>query len=172
MLPTDPWPAWILFAAALVQTVAAIIQVGQSRRRPGTARAGTGVSTGVRFGLAALVLEFGGWLAARQFTDGPFLVRVGVFAPAILLGGIAFFRCLGNLLASPAPPPPPRRHNVPLDPRKIGAWHTVERQEQERYERALEESRQSPSLVFSLVLGAAGALAVVGTSLQLAGVLS
>jgi hypothetical protein len=168
MLPTDPWPAWILFAAALVQTAAAVIQLTQSGSGRRTA---TGVHAGVRVGLAALVLEFGAWLATRVLPGDADLVRMGVYAPAAVAGCVAFLMCLGALLTTPPAPAPPRERNAPLDPRKLEAWHAVRQTDRERYERELAESQRTPSLVFSLVLGAAGGLAVVATSLELAGIL-
>lgn len=172
MAPTDlPLPAWILFAAAIIQTTAAVIQVAQGRRPRTSTATGAGVGPGVRFGLAALVLEFGGWLVARELADDLVLARAGVFAPAVVAGAVAFLRCLGDLLTTPPPPPPPPLRNAPIDPAKRDIWHAITREDNERYERALAASRRSPALAFSLVLGAAGGLAVVYTSLVLGGVL-
>jgi len=170
VLPSDPWPAWVLFAAAIIQTIAAVIQVTQGGQRSGT-RTGPGISAGVRCGLAALVLEFGGWLAARALPDDLGPVRAAVFAPAVLVGGAAFLMCLRSLLATPPTPAPPRRRNAPLDPRYLGALRAAGQADEERYERELAESRHTPGRVLSLVLGAAGGIAVVATSLELAGVL-
>ncbi|SDH82632.1 hypothetical protein SAMN05192558_105231 [Actinokineospora alba] len=167
-MPTDFWPAWISFAAALIQTTAAIIQVNQGRR--GSTAIGPGVSTGVRYGLAALVLELGGWLVARSFDSGPSWVAPAAFAPAVVLGVAAFLKCLRELLTTPPAPERPRPVNAPLNPNHLGLAQRVMDDREREYQRELRESRLTGAQALSLMLGAAAGLAVAYTSVFLSGV--
>jgi hypothetical protein len=168
-MPTDFWPAWISFGAALIQTTAAIIQVKQGSR--GATAIGPGVSPGVRFGLAALVFELGGWLVVRNVDNGPPWLGLAAFAPAVALGVATFLKCMRDLLTTPPAPERPRPLNAPLNPNHLPMAQRVMDDRQREYERKLRESRLTGAQAVSLMLGAAAGLAVAYTSLFLAGVL-
>ncbi|MBC6451231.1 hypothetical protein [Actinokineospora xionganensis] len=168
-MPTDFWPAWISFGAALIQTTAAIIQVKQGSR--GSTAIGPGVSPGVRFGLAALVFELGGWLVVRNVDNGPPWMGLAAFAPAVALGLAAFLKCVRDLLTTTPEPERPRPLNAPLNPNYLPMAQRVMDDRQREYEQKVRESRLTGAQAVSLVLGAAAGLAVAYTSLFLADVL-
>lgn len=63
MSPDDQWVKWIAFAAAITQTVAAIVQLSLGAAGSVSRRS---VSSGVTFGLVAIVFEVFGRAAPRR----------------------------------------------------------------------------------------------------------
>ena len=118
--------------------------------------------------MAALALEFGAWLVIRGFPDAPPAARLVAYAPAVLLGSIALVSCLRMLLRSPdrrEEPPPP---NMPLNG-NVEAWRLEAERRRKKYERELAESRVSAPQALSLLLGAAGGIGIIYTSLTFSG---
>lgn len=165
MSPDAEWVGWTSFAAAIIQALAALLQLRLGRRAAAPIR---GISAGVKFGLAALVFEFFGWLIATRVGVEATALRLAGYSPAITFGGLAFFGCIGHLIMTPEMPEPPHAINFPLSGNRVPYEAEIKRR-QMIYERGLLNATITPGHAFSLLLGAAGGLAVAYTSLHLAG---